>query len=60
MNSNLQAKDFNVVSLLKFDFPIIVMMLFMELYTIVDTIFVLIYLRAYYISSNLANWKIEI
>lgn len=60
MNSNLQAKDFNVVSLLKFDFPIIVMMLFMELYTIVDTIFVLIYLRAYYKSSNLANWKIEI
>lgn len=44
MNSNPLAKNFNVTSLLKFAFPIIVMMLFMGLYTIVDTIFVLIYL----------------
>lgn len=40
MNSNPLAKDFNVVSLLKFAFPTIAMMLFMGLYTIVDTIFV--------------------
>lgn len=40
MNSNPLAKDFNVGSLLKFAFPTIAMMLFMGLYTIVDTIFV--------------------
>ena len=40
MNSNPLAKDFNTRSLLKFAFPTISMMLFMGLYTIVDTIFV--------------------
>ena len=40
MNSNPLAKDFNTGSLLKFAFPTISMMLFMGLYTIVDTIFV--------------------
>ena len=39
MNSNPLAKDFNTGSLLKFAFPTISMMLFMGLYTIVDTIF---------------------
>lgn len=38
MNSNPLAKDFNTGSLLKFAFPTISMMLFMGLYTIVDTI----------------------
>ena len=40
MNRNPLAKDFGVGSLLKFAFPTIGMMLFMGLYTIVDTIFV--------------------
>ena len=40
MNSNPLAKNFNTGSLLKFAFPTISMMLFMGLYTIVDTIFV--------------------
>ena len=39
MNNPL-AKDFTFSSLLHFAFPTIVMMLFMGLYTIVDTIFV--------------------
>ena len=37
---NPLAKNFDAISLLKFAFPSIVMMLFMGLYTIVDTIFV--------------------
>lgn len=37
---NPLARDFDIKSLLKFAFPTIVMMLFMGLYTIVDTIFV--------------------
>lgn len=40
MNSNPLAKDFSASSLLKFALPTISMMLFMGLYTIVDTIFV--------------------
>ena len=40
MNSNPLAKDFSTGSLLKFAFPTISMMLFMGLYTIVDTIFI--------------------
>lgn len=40
MNNNPLAKEFNALSLLKFAFPTISMMLFMGLYTIVDTIFV--------------------
>lgn len=37
---NPLAKSFNAVSLIKFAFPSMVMMLFMGLYTIVDTVFV--------------------
>lgn len=37
---NPLSQDFDIKSLLKFAFPTIVMMLFMGLYTIVDTIFV--------------------
>lgn len=37
---NPLSRDFDIKSLLKFAFPTIVMMLFMGLYTIVDTIFV--------------------
>lgn len=37
---NPLAKNFNAISLMKFAFPSMVMMLFMGLYTIVDTIFV--------------------
>ena len=37
---NPLAEDFNTISLIKFAFPSMVMMLFMGLYTIVDTIFV--------------------
>jgi len=37
---NPLAENFNAVSLIKFAFPSMVMMLFMGLYTIVDTIFV--------------------
>ena len=38
--SNSIAKDFKLVSLLRFAFPTMVMMVFMSLYTIVDGIFV--------------------
>lgn len=38
--NNLLAQRFNLFSLLKFAFPTIFMMIFMGLYTIVDTIFV--------------------
>ncbi|NMS91119.1 MATE family efflux transporter [Clostridioides difficile] len=40
MEDNLLAQRFNLFSLLKFAFPTIFMMIFMGLYTIVDTIFV--------------------
>ena len=40
MQRNPLAKSFNMVSLIKFAFPSMIMMLFMGLYTIVDTIFV--------------------
>lgn len=40
MSNNPLAKDFSAGSLLKFAFPTISMMLFMGLYTFVDTIFV--------------------
>ena len=36
---NPLAKNFSTVSLIKFAFPSMVMMLFMGLYTIVDTVF---------------------
>lgn len=37
---NVLAQKFNTLSLLRFAFPTIAMMIFMGLYTIVDTIFV--------------------
>lgn len=37
---NPLSKSFNTVSLIKFAFPSMVMMVFMGLYTIVDTVFV--------------------
>lgn len=37
---NPLAEDFNAISLIRFAFPSMVMMLFMGLYTIVDTVFV--------------------
>lgn len=37
---NSLAVDFNALSLIRFAFPSMVMMLFMGLYTIVDTVFV--------------------
>lgn len=40
VKDNLLAQRFNLFSLLKFAFPTIFMMIFMGLYTIVDTIFV--------------------
>lgn len=40
MSENVLDQEWNVSSLLKFAFPTIVMMIFMGLYTIVDTIFV--------------------
>ncbi len=40
MNNNVLEQNWNVASLLRFAFPTIVMMLFMGLYTITDTIFV--------------------
>jgi putative MATE family efflux protein len=39
-DNNALSKDFNAVTLLKFAFPTIVMMVFFGFYTIVDTIFV--------------------
>lgn len=39
MNNNI-AKEFNLISLIKFSFPTIIMMLFMSLYTIVDGVFI--------------------
>ncbi len=39
-HKNPLAKNFNAVSLIKFAFPSMVMMVFMGLYTIIDTIFV--------------------
>lgn len=37
---NILSRDFDLSSLLKFAFPTIIMMIFMGLYTIIDTIFV--------------------
>ena len=39
-SNNPLAQDFTLLSLLKFAFPTIAMMIFMGLYTIVDTVFV--------------------
>ena len=39
MHNNVLDQEWNAASLLRFAFPTIVMMLFMGLYTIVDTIF---------------------
>lgn len=48
---NPLAKNFNARSLIKFAFPSIVMMLFMGLYTIVDTIFVARFVNTNALSS---------
>ena len=40
MNDNILDQKWSAASLLRFAFPTIVMMIFMGLYTIVDTIFV--------------------
>jgi len=40
MNDNIFDQKWSMVSLLRFAFPTIVMMIFMGLYTVVDTIFV--------------------
>ncbi len=40
MNENVLARDWNARSLMRFAFPTIVMMIFMGLYTVVDTVFV--------------------
>ena len=40
MNDNLLNQDWTPASLLRFAFPTIAMMIFMGLYTVVDTIFV--------------------
>ncbi len=40
MDDNILDQKWNAGSLLRFAFPTIVMMIFMGLYTIVDTIFV--------------------
>ena len=40
MNENVLNREWNTASLLRFAFPTIVMMAFMGLYTLVDTIFV--------------------
>ena len=50
MNNPL-AKDFTFSSLLHFAFPTIVMMLFMGLYTIVDTIFVSQFVNTFALSA---------
>ncbi|MBM6800216.1 MATE family efflux transporter, partial [Coprobacillus cateniformis] len=50
MNNPL-AKDFTFSSLLRFAFPTIVMMLFMGLYTIVDTIFVSQFVNTFALSA---------
>ena len=40
MNENVLNREWSTTSLLRFAFPTIVMMVFMGLYTLVDTIFV--------------------
>lgn len=40
ISPNPLSQDFNVKSLLRFAFPTILMMIFMGLYTIIDTVFV--------------------
>ena len=40
MNENVLDQEWDALSLLKFAFPTMVMMMFMGFYTIVDTIFV--------------------
>ena len=51
VQKNPLAKNFNVSSLIKFAFPSIIMMLFMGLYTIVDTIFVARFVNTNALSS---------
>ena len=51
---NPLAKNFSTVSLIKFAFPSMVMMLFMGLYTIVDTVFI-----ARFVNTNALSKKPE-
>lgn len=48
---NPLAKNFNTVYLIKFAFPSMVMMLFVGLYTIVDTIFIARFVNTNALSS---------
>lgn len=48
---NVLAQKFNTLSLLRFAFPTIAMMIFMGLYTIVDTIFVARFVNEYALSA---------
>ena len=48
MNDNILDQKWSAASLLRFAFPTIVMMIFMGLYTIVDTIFVAQFACAFY------------
>ena len=48
---NPLAANFNAISLLRFAFPSMIMMLFMGLYTIVDTVFVARFVDTYALSS---------
>lgn len=51
VQKNPLAKNFNASSLIKFAFPSIIMMLFMGLYTVVDTIFVARFVNTNALSS---------
>lgn len=51
MQENPLAQEFNSLSLIKFALPSMIMMLFMGLYTIVDTIFVARFVDTYALSS---------
>lgn len=48
---NPLAKNFDTVSLIKFAFPSMVMMLFMGFYTIVDTVFIARFVNTNALSS---------
>ena len=51
ITDNVLAKNFNTLSLLNFALPSVAMMIFMGIYTIVDTIFVARFINEYALSS---------
>ena len=51
ITENVLAKNFNTLSLLNFALPSVAMMIFMGIYTIVDTIFVARFINEYALSS---------